>query len=167
VLTLLTSFPLFQAPILKFSIGIFLTPALLSLLFVPLYLLDLRGFEFEDGVLPETPNPCNPLTSSDWLRGRPLCGQNTGWVVAYSVCYLFLYSLSLSTMFGGAPVQARSQYTLLVANLQTLVAQFAFVFLSGAGESCVAGKSCSYGRQIFLRFCSFGRLTLFPFSGLH
>ena len=45
-----------------------------------------------------------------------------------------LCSLSLSTTFGGAPVAARSPFCLLVANMNTLMAQFLFVFLSGAGN---------------------------------
>ena len=41
-------------------------------------------------------------------------------------------SLSLSTTFGGSPVSAVSPLALLVANINTLLAQFLFVFLSGA-----------------------------------
>lgn len=44
-------------------------------------------------------------------------------------------SLSLSTTFGGSPVTAVAPFCLLVANVNTLLAQFLFVFLSGAGES--------------------------------
>jgi hypothetical protein len=40
--------------------------------------------------------------------------------------------LSLSTTFGGTRVEARSPYALLLANLNTLMAQLIFVFLSGA-----------------------------------
>jgi inward rectifier potassium channel len=42
--------------------------------------------------------------------------------------------LSLSTTFGGSPVVALSPFCLLVANMNTLMAQFLFVFLSGGGE---------------------------------
>jgi hypothetical protein len=42
--------------------------------------------------------------------------------------------LSLSTTFGGSPVVALSPFCLLVANVNTLMAQFLFVFLSGAGK---------------------------------
>jgi hypothetical protein len=45
------------------------------------------------------------------------------------------FRLSLSTTFGGSPVTALSPFCLLVANVNTLMAQFLFVFLSGAGES--------------------------------
>jgi hypothetical protein len=44
------------------------------------------------------------------------------------------FRLSLSTTFGGSPVTALSPFCLLVANVNTLMAQFLFVFLSGAGE---------------------------------
>lgn len=43
--------------------------------------------------------------------------------------------LSLSTTFGGSPVVALSPFCLLVANVNTLMAQFLFVFLSGAGKA--------------------------------
>lgn len=46
---------------------------------------------------------------------------------------VFVFSLSLCTMFGGTGVEARSTYNLLVANANTLTAQLIFVFLSGAG----------------------------------
>jgi hypothetical protein len=61
------------------------------------------------------------------------------WEVLYVLCggedrfKIFIFSLSLSTTFGGTRVEARSPYTLLVANLNTLMAQLIFVFLSGAG----------------------------------
>ena len=44
------------------------------------------------------------------------------------------FRLSLSTTFGGSPVAAMSPFCLMVANMNTLMAQFLFVFLSGAGE---------------------------------
>lgn len=43
----------------------------------------------------------------------------------------YVFRLSLSTTFGGSPVVAHSPFCLLVANVNTLVAQFLFVFLSG------------------------------------
>lgn len=48
---------------------------------------------------------------------------------------IFIFSFSLSTTFGGAIVEARSPYALLLANFNTLMAQLMFVFLSGAGKS--------------------------------
>jgi hypothetical protein len=53
---------------------------------------------------------------------------------------VFLFSLSLSTTFGGSRLDARSPFCLLVANINTLMAQLMFVFLSGAGKS--DGKRC-------------------------
>ncbi|CAI5493717.1 unnamed protein product [Closterium sp. Naga37s-1] len=50
----------------------------------------------------------------------------------FIILNVFLYSVSLSTTFGGSPVSAHSPYTLVLANLNTLLAQFLFVFLSGA-----------------------------------
>lgn len=47
---------------------------------------------------------------------------------------IFIFSFSLSTTFGGARVEARSPYALLLANLNTLMAQLMFVFFSGAGK---------------------------------
>lgn len=48
---------------------------------------------------------------------------------------IFIFSFSLSTTFGGARVEARSPYALLLANLNTLMAQLMFVFFSGAGKT--------------------------------
>lgn len=47
---------------------------------------------------------------------------------------MYVFRLSLSTTFGGSPVAALSPFCLLVANVNTLMAQFLFVFLSGGGE---------------------------------
>ncbi|GLJ05506.1 hypothetical protein SUGI_0019220 [Cryptomeria japonica] len=102
-----------KLPILHFLMGVFLSPVLLGLLFMPLYFLDIDGLRF-DGVMDEV----NRTASS-------------------TQCYLFilnvfLYALSLSTTFGGSPVVAVSPFCLVVANVNTLMAQFLFVFLSGA-----------------------------------
>lgn len=109
----------FQAPVLLFVAVIFLFPALLCLVFVPLYLLDLTGLQCVD---------CQPPLPSARIDSPPAPAAT------HSLCHVLLYSLSLSMLFGGSPVQAHSRYTLLVANLQTLVANFTFVFLSGAGQ---------------------------------
>jgi hypothetical protein len=55
------------------------------------------------------------------------------------MCFkVFIFSLSLSTTFGGTRVEAHSPYALLLANLNTLMAQLIFVFLSGAVQ-CFTG----------------------------
>lgn len=103
-----------KLPVLYFLAGVFLAPVALGLLFTPLYFLDVDGLRF-DGV----------LDGNVYLTSSPtkLC-----------LCLLnvFLYALSLSTTFGGSPVAAVSPFCLLVANVNTLMAQFLFVFLSGA-----------------------------------
>ncbi len=48
---------------------------------------------------------------------------------------IFIFSLLLSTLLGFTRVDMRSSYNLLVANLNTLLAQLIFVFISGAGNS--------------------------------
>ncbi|MCO5581164.1 hypothetical protein L7F22_035042 [Adiantum nelumboides] len=105
-----------KMPIGLFLIGVLFAPLLLGLLFMPLYLLDVDGISF-NGIVPEDTST-NPLVSA---KQRFLAFLN-----------VFLYALSLSTTFGGAPVAAESPFCLLVANVNTLLAQFLFVFLSGA-----------------------------------
>lgn len=105
-----------KMPIGHFLIGVFLAPLVLGLLFTPLYLIDVDGLSF-NGIVPEDATT-SPLVSASQ---RFLAFLN-----------IFLYALSLSTTFGGAPIAAESPFCLLVANMNTLMAQFLFVFLSGA-----------------------------------
>ncbi|KAI5069404.1 hypothetical protein GOP47_0015705 [Adiantum capillus-veneris] len=105
-----------KMPIGHFLVGVFLSPLVLGLLFTPFYLLDVDGLSF-NGVVPEDA-ATSPMVSA---KQRCLAFLN-----------IFLYALSLSTTFGGAPVAARSPFCLLVANVNTLLAQFLFVFLSGS-----------------------------------
>lgn len=105
-----------KLPITHFLIGVFLVPLALGLLFTPLYLLDINGLSF-DGVMDENLND-SPMAST-----KRRC---------FALLNVFLYALSLSTTFGGSPVAAVSPFCLLVANMNTLMAQFLFVFLSGA-----------------------------------
>lgn len=100
----------------NFLIGVLLAPVALGVLFTPLYLLDVDGLTF-NGVVPED------ATTSPFASAAQRC---------LAFLNIFLYALSLSTTFGGAPVAARSPFCLLVANVNTLLAQFLFVFLSGA-----------------------------------
>ncbi|MCO5567820.1 hypothetical protein L7F22_021516 [Adiantum nelumboides] len=105
-----------KMPIGHFLVGVFLSPLVLGLLFTPLYLFDVDGLSF-NGVVPDDA-ATSPMVSA---KQRCLAFLN-----------IFLYALSLSTTFGGAPVAVRSPFCLLVANMNTLLAQFLFVFLSGA-----------------------------------
>lgn len=105
-----------KLPITHFLIGAFLVPVALGLLFTPLYWLDIDGLTF-DGVTDENLND-SPISST-----KHQCT---------ALLNVFLYALSLSTTFGGSPVAAVSPFCLLVANMNTLMAEFLFVFLSGA-----------------------------------
>jgi len=55
---------------------------------------------------------------------------------------VYVFRLSLSTTFGGSPVVALSPFCLLVANVNTLMAQFLFVFLSGGGKRLTPKLQC-------------------------
>ncbi|KAH7433888.1 hypothetical protein KP509_07G091300 [Ceratopteris richardii] len=107
---------LLKMPILYFSIGVLLAPVVLGLLFTPLYMLDVEGLTF-NGVVPDD--------ISVGSYGSP----RKQFLIFLNV---FLYALSLSTTFGGSPINAHSPFSLLLANINTLMAQFLFVFLSGA-----------------------------------
>lgn len=69
---------------------------------------------------------------------------------------VFIFSLSLSTTFGGTGVEARSPYNLLLANLNTLMAQLIFVFLSGAGK-----LNASPLVRLIVFLCTFTTFKLF------
>ncbi|KAI5081936.1 hypothetical protein GOP47_0001679 [Adiantum capillus-veneris] len=105
-----------KMPICYFSIGVLFAPVVLGLLFTPLYLLDVEGLTF-NGVVP------NDATMGSYV------GAKEQFLTFLNV---FLYALSLSTTFGGSPIDAHSPFCLLLANINTLMAQFLFVFLSGA-----------------------------------
>eukprot|EP00898_Chlorokybus_atmophyticus_P002002 jgi/Chlat1/2802/Chrsp187S02917 len=94
-----------KRPLHEFIMAMFLVPVALSLLFTPLFWLDVNGFKFEGDI---------------------------GSSLASKLFYTALYSLSLSTTFGGAPMVSYSAYTLILSNLNMLMAQLTFVFLSGA-----------------------------------
>ncbi len=92
------------------------------------------------------PKPRHPNWSTSnmillFVSGIVLCGYPIWglWEILYVLCsgkdrFKIFFSLSLSTTFGGTRVEARSPYTLLLANLNTLMAPLIFVFLSGAGD---------------------------------
>eukprot|EP00897_Mesotaenium_endlicherianum_P007422 jgi/Mesen1/6708/ME000344S05988 len=106
-----------RVPVPIFCLCLLSGPLLLSLCFTQLYMLDTDGLYIPP--------------DSEWARGGALCEAVESWVGILRV-RVFLFSFSLSTTFGGARVEARSPYALLVANVNTLCAQLLFVFLSGA-----------------------------------
>ena len=108
-----------QMPPVHFLLGVFSSPVLLGLLFTPLYLLHTDGLHFGEGAVSECPAAASSFTVAVHSCGAAL--------------HVFLYALSVSTTFGGSPVAAVSPFTLMVANLNVLCAQFLFVLLSGAG----------------------------------
>lgn len=97
-----------RLPLPVFFLIMFSTPLLLSVVFTAFYLWDVDGLS-----IPE---------DQEW--GSVIAGETRFKV--------FVFSLSLCTTFGGSGVEARSPYNLLLANLNTLMAQLIFVFLSGA-----------------------------------
>lgn len=105
-----------RLPLPVFFLVMFSTPLLLSIVFTAFYLLDVDGL-----FIPE---------DREW-------GKRSWWDNIYGFAgethfKVFVFSLSLCTTFGGAGIEARSPYNLLLANLNTLLAQLVFVFLSGA-----------------------------------
>jgi hypothetical protein len=48
-----------------------------------------------------------------------------------TVFYLFLYSLSISTTYGEAPVSPNCPIALLIGNVHTIVTQIIFLFATG------------------------------------
>ncbi len=98
-------------------------------------------------IVQKPPKPRHPKCSTSnmillFVSGIVLCGYPIWglWEILYVLCSgkdrfkIFIFSLSLSTTFGDTRVEARSPYTLLPANLNTVMAQLIFVFLSGAGD---------------------------------
>jgi len=106
-----------RLPLPVFFLVMFSTPLLLSIVFTAFYLLDVDGL-----FIPE---------DREW--GRRSWWDNIYGFAGETHFKVFVFSLSLCTTFGGAGVEARSPYNLLLANLNTLLAQLVFVFLSGAG----------------------------------
>ncbi|CAK9867701.1 unnamed protein product [Sphagnum jensenii] len=121
-----------RLPLHLFFLIMLSSPVLLSVIFTGLYLLDLEGLYI----------PQDHETHAESLQHHHQIHKTSTslslWEVFYVLCggedrfKIFIFSLSLSTTFGGTRVEARSPYTLLLANLNTLMAQLIFVFLSGA-----------------------------------
>ncbi|CAM6099022.1 unnamed protein product [Calypogeia fissa] len=107
-----------KMPIAHFLIGVFLAPIALGLFFTPIYLFDKGGLSFTGETSAE----------ASVAVGRAARAKQS----ISNLMDVFLYALSLSTTFGGSPVAALSTYCLCVANVNTLMGQFLFVFLSGA-----------------------------------
>ncbi|CAM6105556.1 unnamed protein product [Calypogeia fissa] len=100
----------------QFAAAMFSAPILVSGIFTLLYLPEFEGLAFDD-------------TARDFFAaGGDSLTLQVSWGTVFQV---FMFSLSLST--GLQPELAPlSPYTLIVANLNALVAQLVFVFLSGA-----------------------------------
>lgn len=101
----------------KFAAAMFSAPILVSGIFTLLYLPEFEGLAFDE-------------TARDFFAasGGDSATLTISWKTLFQV---FMFSLSLST--GLQPELAPlSPYTLIVANVNALVAQLVFVFLSGA-----------------------------------
>lgn len=107
-----------RLPLPCFFLIMFSTPLILSIIFTAFYLLDVGGLSI--------PKDHEWGTRTRWLEKLSGFAGETEFKV-------FIFSLSLCTTFGGTGVEARSPYNLLLANLNTLIAQLIFVFLGGAG----------------------------------
>ncbi|OAE22100.1 hypothetical protein AXG93_1175s1100 [Marchantia polymorpha subsp. ruderalis] len=106
-----------KQPLPKFAGAMFSAPIIVSLLFTLLYLPEFQGLAFDE-------------TARDFFAaaGGDAVTLQMSWRTVFQV---FMFSLSLST--GLQPELAPlSPYTLVVANINALVAQLVFVFLSGA-----------------------------------
>jgi inward rectifier potassium channel len=139
-----------RLPLPVFFLIMFLTPLLLSVVFTAFYLLDVDGLS-----IPE---------DQDW-------GRRSWWDHIYGFAgethfKVFIFSLSLCTTFGGTGVEARSPYTLLLANLNTLMAQLIFVFLSGAGMIAILSLVIFPAFLILGYFFSFAQ-RCFPSTCIH
>ncbi|KAL2629599.1 hypothetical protein R1flu_014285 [Riccia fluitans] len=106
-----------KQPLPKFAAAMFSAPIAVSLLFTLLYLPEYKGLAFDD-----TARDFFAATDVDSLT------LQLSWRTMFQV---FMFSVSLST--GLEPELAPlSPYTLVIANINALVAQLVFVFLSGA-----------------------------------
>ncbi|KAI5073130.1 hypothetical protein GOP47_0011143 [Adiantum capillus-veneris] len=104
--------------VFEFCLGMFAAPVLLSMVFTLLYLPQFNGLALDETVLEFFKNS----------NQNSLEGLQMSWQTVFQV---FMFSVSLST--GLQPELAPlSPYTLVVANLNALIAQLIFVFLSGA-----------------------------------
>ncbi len=140
-----------RLPLHLFFLIMLSSPVLLSVIFTGLYLLDLEGL-----YIPQDHQPHAESLQHHHQIHKTSTSLSL-WEVFYVLCggedrfKIFIFSLSLSTTFGGTRVEARSPYTLLLANLNTLMAQLIFVFLSGAGGLQLSLSLSS--RELWHWFC--------------
>ncbi|XP_024541558.1 uncharacterized protein LOC112350126 isoform X2 [Selaginella moellendorffii] len=106
-----------KKPGLDFVLGMFAAPVAVSMFFTLLYLPQLQGLDFASNVVQYS-------SSSKFFEH----GLELDWEAVFRV---LMFSISLST--GLQPeLTPLTPYTLVVANINALVAQLLFVFLSGA-----------------------------------
>lgn len=123
ILSIIYDFYIFmlKKSLFEFVLGMFAAPILLSVIFTILYLP-----EFDGLALDETAREFFKISGLNGEEGPP--GLQLSLQTVFQV---FMFSVSLST--GLQPELAPlSPYTLVVANLNALIAQLIFVFLSGA-----------------------------------
>eukprot|EP00271_Cylindrocystis_brebissonii_P017819 TRINITY_DN4784_c0_g1_i1.p1 TRINITY_DN4784_c0_g1~~TRINITY_DN4784_c0_g1_i1.p1 ORF type:complete len:1329 (+),score=363.99 TRINITY_DN4784_c0_g1_i1:46-3987(+) len=114
-----------KMPLPTFTLGMIAAPLLLSLIFSFLYLPDIKGLALEDVAQKfynlQTMGVAEPPNSvAD--------GQEFTTISFFQV-FMFSFSLATGLQPEVAPVSA---YTLIVANVNALIAELLFVFLSGA-----------------------------------
>eukprot|EP01018_Ginkgo_biloba_P021319 Gb_13021 [translate_table: standard] len=105
----------------EFALAMFAAPILLSMIFTILYLPEFQGLALE-----ETARQFFEFAGEN--KEARATGLQLSWMTLFQV---FMFSVSLST--GLQPELAPlSPYTLVVANVNALIAQLIFVFMSGA-----------------------------------
>ncbi|KAJ7567785.1 hypothetical protein O6H91_01G006900 [Diphasiastrum complanatum] len=110
-----------KKPLPEFTLGMFAAPIFVSVIFTLLYLPELHGL-----VLDETARTFFESSGMPINVEMPVLDLTLD-----TVFHVFMFSVSLST--GLQPdIAPLSPYTLVIANINALVAQLVFVFLSGA-----------------------------------
>eukprot|EP00850_Spirogloea_muscicola_P002162 SM000008S22251 [mRNA] locus=s8:650927:656069:- [translate_table: standard] len=112
-----------KVPFLQFAAGMFAAPVALSVGFTFLYLLDLQGLALDETAQKYV---------EDVIQGNNVMLEGGGLTLNwYTLFQVLMFSLSLAT--GLQPeVVPLTPYTLVLANVNALVAELIFVFLSGA-----------------------------------
>eukprot|EP00850_Spirogloea_muscicola_P008068 SM000042S15335 [mRNA] locus=s42:470236:475398:+ [translate_table: standard] len=116
-----------KVPFLQFAAGMFAAPVALSVGFTCLYLLDLQGLALDETAQKYVEDVIQGADSHRdvMLEGG---GLTLNW---YTLFQILMFSLSLAT--GLQPeVVPLTPYTLVLANMNALIAELVFVFLSGA-----------------------------------
>lgn len=126
----------------EFSLAMFSAPILLSMIFTLLYLPEFQGLALE-----ETARQFFQFAGEGKEAG--VTGLELSWTTLFQV---FMFSVSLST--GLQPELAPlSPYTLVVANLNALIAQLIFVFMSGAG--IIPSQNIFIFHPLFFQFSTY------------